>query len=72
VGALARPKRLLSKRAAARAVGIDRRTTLEGLLRDGQLRMVLRKIPDTEIERLLTHGIPEQKPRAWRQPASAR
>lgn len=65
----ARPKRLLSKRAAARLLGVDRGTTLEGLIRDGHLRMLMGKIPDTEIDRLLAEGIPESKPRARRAPA---
>lgn len=56
----ARPTgRLLSKRAAARLLGVDRGTTLEALVRDGHLRLVMGKIPDTEIERLLVEGLPE-------------
>lgn len=65
--AKARPTgRLLSKRAAARLLGVDRGTTLEALIRDGRLRLVLGKIPDTEIERLLVEGLPEMKPPARR------
>lgn len=65
--AKARPTgRLLSKRAAARLLGIDRGTTLEGFIRDGHLRLVMGKIPDTEIERLLAEGLPELKARARR------
>ncbi len=67
-----RERRLLSKRAAARLLGIDRGTTLERLVRDGHLRLVMGKVPDTEIERLLADGIPETKGRSRRQPAPAR
>jgi len=63
-----RPKRLLSKRAAARLLGIDRGTTLEELIREGHLRMVLGKIPDTEIDRLLDlDTMPAPRRRALRQ-----
>ncbi len=61
--ARARPKRLLSRRAAARLLGIDRGTTLEALVRDGHLRLVAGKIPDTEVDRLLAEGLPQPKPR---------
>ncbi len=62
-----RTKRLLSKREAARRLGVDRGTTLEGLIRRGALREVMGKIPDTEIERLLTDGLPApNRPRARR------
>ncbi len=56
--------RLLSKRAAARLLGIDRGTTLERLIRDGHLRLVMGRVPDTEIERLLANGLPDAKQRA--------
>lgn len=58
-----REARLVSKRAAARALGIDRSTTLEDLIHDKQIRTVpVRghlRIPATEIERLTRDGIPE-------------
>lgn len=62
-----RERRLLSKREAARLLGIDRGTTLERLIRDGHLRLVMGRVPDTEIERLLADGIPEPKARGRRQ-----
>jgi hypothetical protein len=66
------PRReLLSKRAAAKMLGIDRGTTLEGLIRAGHLHLVLGRIPANEIDRLLTEGVPEKKPRAKRQHAAA-
>lgn len=68
--ARARPKRLLSKRAAARLLGVDRGTTLEQLIRDGHVHLVAGKIPDTEIDRLLAEGMPEPKQRAPRRPAA--
>lgn len=67
-----RPKRLLSKRSAARLLGVDRGTTLEQLIRDGQVHLVAGKIPDTEIDRLLAQGIPEPKQRAPRRAAPPR
>jgi hypothetical protein len=67
-----RDRRLFSKRAAARLLGIDRGTTLERLIRDGHLRLVMGRVPDTEIERVLAEGIPEQKASGKRQPKPAR
>ncbi len=67
-----RDRRLLSKRAAARLLGIDRGTTLERLIRDGHLRLVMGRVPDTEIERLLAQGLPDVKQRARRHPAPSR
>lgn len=58
--------RLLSKRAAAKMLGVDRGTTLEGLIRDGALRLVMGRIPLPEIEKLLAEGLPSPKPRLRR------
>jgi hypothetical protein len=63
-----REVRLLSRREAARMLGVDRGTTLEALIRDGHLRLVLGKIPIADLERLLAEGIPETKRRAPRSP----
>jgi excisionase family DNA binding protein len=50
-------KRLLSKREAARRLGISRNTTLEILIRRGQLRLVtvgkVKRIPAADVERLV-------------------
>ena len=70
--ARARPKRLLSKRAAAQLLGVDRGTTLEQLIHDGHVHLVAGKIPDTEIDRLLAEGLPEPKQRARRGPPAPR
>lgn len=71
--ARARPaKRLLSRRAAAKLLGVDRGTTLEQLIRDEHLHLVMGRIPDTEIERLLASGIPEPKVRGRRRPTDER
>ena len=57
-----KPRReLLSKRAAAKLLGIDRGSTLERLIRDGRVRLVAGKIPANELDRLLTNGLPDQK-----------
>ena len=52
--------RLLSKRAAAKLLGVDRGTTLADLLATGNLRTVVlggqERIPTAEIERLATEG----------------
>jgi hypothetical protein len=58
---------LLSKRAAAKMLGIDRGTTLETLLRDGHLRLVMGKIPLANLERLLAEGLAAPRPRKRRQ-----
>lgn len=63
--------RLLSKRAAAKLLGIDRGTTLETLIRDGYLRLVMGKIPAGDLERLLANGLPEPKRRAARKASAA-
>jgi excisionase family DNA binding protein len=55
---------LLSKREAARRLGIDRGTTLEDLVRTGRLRTVLAltgkgiRVPSAEVARLLREGLP--------------
>jgi excisionase family DNA binding protein len=52
--------RLLSKREAARRLGIDRGTTLELLIETKQLRLVRagkrERIPEPEVERLVREG----------------
>ncbi len=59
VDALGRsPPKLLSRRAAARLLGVDRGSTLETLIREGKLRLVAGRIPLSEIERLLADGLP--------------
>jgi hypothetical protein len=58
--------KLLSRRAAAKMLGIDRGTTLATLMRDGHLRLVMGKIPQADLERLLAEGLPEPKRRARR------
>lgn len=59
--------KLLSKRAAAKMLGVDRGTKLERWIRDGALRLVDGKIPLPDVERLVTNGPPEPKARALRQ-----
>ncbi len=57
-----KPRReLLSKRAAAKLLGVDRGSTLERLIRDGRVRLVAGKIPANELDRLLTEGLPDQR-----------
>jgi len=53
-----RDRRLLSKRAAARLLGVDRGTTLERLIREGTLRAENGRIPLADLERILD-------PREW-------
>lgn len=52
--------RLLSKREAARRLGIDRGTTLEILIHTKQLKLVhagkRKRIPEPEVERLVREG----------------
>lgn len=52
--------RLLSKREAAKRLGIDRGTTLELLIQTKQLRLVRagkrQRIPEPEVERLVREG----------------
>lgn len=64
---------LLSKKAAARRLGVDRATTLEGLIASGHIKTVPFKngvrIPVAEVERILNEGIPPMdasRPRARR------
>jgi excisionase family DNA binding protein len=63
-------KELLSKRAAAKFLGVDRGTTLEQLIRDGRLRTVdvggRPRIPRTELDRVLADGVPRAEPKARR------
>lgn len=64
VDALSRPvPKLLSRRAAAKMLGVDRGSTLEGLIREGRLRLVRGRIPLGEIERLLQEGLPAPRRR---------
>ncbi|WP_242394820.1 helix-turn-helix domain-containing protein [Anaeromyxobacter oryzisoli] len=63
-------KELLSKRAAARMLGVDRGTTLEELVRDGRLRTVdvggRPRIPRSELERVLAAGVPQAEAKTRR------
>ncbi len=53
---------LLSKKEAARRLGVDRATTLEGLIALGEIKTVpfngRVRIPLAEVERILNEGIP--------------
>lgn len=53
---------LLSKKEAARRLGVDRATTLEGLITAGDIKTVpfngRVRIPLAEVERILNEGIP--------------
>jgi excisionase family DNA binding protein len=53
---------LLSKKEAARRLGVDRATTLEGLIASGDIKTVpfngRVRIPLAEVERILNEGIP--------------
>ncbi len=74
-------KELLSKRAAAKLLGVDRATTLETLIRAGRIRTVDvgggPRIPRAELERVLATGVevPHEKrrraPRVRRSEASS-
>ena len=61
---------LLTKRAAARALGCDRATTLEQLIRSGRLRAVPApsgkglRIPRSEVERAKREGLRQAPARA--------
>jgi hypothetical protein len=67
VDELLRPApKLLSRRAAARMLGVDRGTTLAGLIARGALRLVEGKIPLPDVERLVTEGVPAEPRRAKR------
>jgi excisionase family DNA binding protein len=65
-------KELLSKRAAAKLLGVDRGTTLEQMIADGRLRTVdvggRPRVPRAELERVLAAGLPRAEPRARRAP----
>jgi excisionase family DNA binding protein len=54
-------KELLSKRAVAKLLGVDRATTLETLIRAGRIRTVevggRPRIPRAELERVLVAGV---------------
>jgi hypothetical protein len=60
------PPKLLSRRAAARMLGVDRGSTLAGLIRSGHLRLVMGRIPASEIERLVRDGLPPVRHRVRR------
>ena len=53
---------LLSKKEAARRLGVDRATTLEGLIASGNIKTVpfngRVRIPLAEVERILSEGTP--------------
>jgi excisionase family DNA binding protein len=53
---------LLSEKEAARRLGVDRATTLEGLIASGDIKTVpfngRVRIPLAEVERILSEGIP--------------
>jgi excisionase family DNA binding protein len=71
---------LLSKREAARRLGVDRCTTLEALVAHGHVATVPAgregvRIPRSEVERLVREGIPnpDRQPRPnRRRPPAAR
>jgi excisionase family DNA binding protein len=58
------PQRLLSKREAARLLGVSRGRTLDLLIKSGTIRTVVigtrAKVPMSEIERLMTEGAPAE------------
>ena len=71
VAAFARPTpRLLSKRAAARMLGVDRGTKLERYIRVGALRLIDGRIPLPDVERLVRDGPPA--PPTRRRPVPAK
>lgn len=57
---------LLSKKEAARRLGVDRTTTLEKFIASGRLKTVeingRVRIPRTEVERILSEGVPTTGP----------
>lgn len=65
---------LLSKKAAASLLGVDRATTLEEWISTGRIKVVdldgRVRIPRAEVERVINEGLPEstgpQRPRARR------
>jgi hypothetical protein len=69
---------LLSKKEAARRLGVDRATTLAQFTTSGRIKTVEinghQRIPASEIERILSEGLPateSQRPRAHRLPKAA-
>jgi excisionase family DNA binding protein len=70
---------LLSKKAAARLLGVDRATTLEDWLSTGRIKAVNLdgrvRIPRAEVERVINEGIPDatgpQRPRTRPSPKAA-
>lgn len=57
---------LVSKKEAARRLGVDRATTLSQFITSGRIKTVEinghQRIPVSEIERILSEGIPATKP----------
>jgi excisionase family DNA binding protein len=70
---------LLSKKEAARLLGVDRATTLEDWLSTGRIKVVdldgRIRIPRAEVERVINEGLPDatgpQRPRTRRAPKAA-
>lgn len=69
---------LLSKKEAARRLGVDRATTLAQFIASGRIKTVdvngHQRIPVSEIERILSEGVPateSQRPKARRAPKAA-
>ena len=64
--------RLLSKKEAARRLGVDRATTLAQFIASGRIKTVdvngHQRIPVSEIERILSEGVPATEP----QPSKSR
>ncbi|OJH37483.1 hypothetical protein BON30_29865 [Cystobacter ferrugineus] len=70
--------RLLSKKEAARRLGVDRATTLAQFIASGRIKTVdvngHQRIPVSEIERILSEGIPaaeSQRSTVHRSPKAA-
>jgi hypothetical protein len=67
-------RRLLSKREAAKRLGIDRGTTLPDLIRSGQIKTVILagrvKVPASEIERIEAGGDSPRPSAPGRRPAA--
>lgn len=70
--ALRAPPKLLSKRAAAKMLGVDRGTTLERWIHSGALRVVEGRIPLPDVERLVADGPPAPPTRRRSSPKPAR
>lgn len=70
---------LLSKKSAARLLGVDRATTLEEWIATGRIKVVdlagRVRIPRAEVERVINEGLPEstgpQRPKTQRSPRAA-